>query len=139
MTRPKHLGGLGFRDLDLFNLCLLARQAWRILQEPTTLSARILKAIYFPETTFLEADLGSHPSQIWRSILDGRNILSQGLIKRIGDGRSTRIWSDSWLPRDYQLKPIAPIKEDPPQLVSHLIDETSASWRVIRLQRIHNF
>jgi hypothetical protein len=118
MTRPKHLGGLGFRDLELFNLCLLARQSWRLLQEPTSLSARILKAIYFPETTILEAELGSHPSQIRCSILDGQNILSQGLIKRIGDGRSTRIWSDSWLPRDYQLKPIAPIKVNPPQMVS---------------------
>jgi hypothetical protein len=78
MTRPKHLGGLGFRDLELFNLCLLARQAWRLLQEPTSLSAQILKAIYFPEMTILEAELGSHPSQIWCSILDGQNILSQG-------------------------------------------------------------
>jgi hypothetical protein len=91
MTRLKHLGGLGFRDLELFNLCLLARQAWRHLQETTSLSAHILKAIYFPETTILEAEHGSHPSQIWHSILCGRDILTQGLIKRIGDGRSTRI------------------------------------------------
>lgn len=86
MTSPKFMGGLGFRDLELFNLALLARQAWRLLQDPESLSARILKVVYFPTTSILEANLGSNPSQIWHAILDGRDVLRQGIIKRIGDG-----------------------------------------------------
>jgi hypothetical protein len=88
---PKHMGGLGFRDIELFNLALLAKQAWRLIQEPSSLSARILKAVYFLNKDFLEAELGALPSKIWRSILDGRQVLKLGMIKRIGTGEDTHI------------------------------------------------
>ena len=78
------LGLLGGDDkIELFNLALLARQAWRILQDPSSLSARILAAVYFPEGSFLDATLGSSPSRIWRAICDGKDVLKQGLIRRI--------------------------------------------------------
>lgn len=77
MVQPKNLGSLGFRDMEFFNLALLSIQAWRILQQPNSLSARILKAVYYPDTSILNASLGSHPSQIWRAILDDRDILAE--------------------------------------------------------------
>ena len=71
--------------MEVFNLALLSRQAWRCLTEPLSLSARILKAAYYPNSTIFEAEVGSHPSQIWRAIVDGRDILKLGAIMRIGD------------------------------------------------------
>jgi hypothetical protein len=49
--------------MELFNLVLLASQAWRILQDPGALSAWILKAVYFTEGEFLEATIGQNPSR----------------------------------------------------------------------------
>jgi hypothetical protein len=140
MTKPKYLGGLGFRDIELFNLALLAKQAWRLLQDPTSLSARILKAVYYPSGEFLEAGLGSSPSKIWRSILDGRDVLRQGLIRRIGTGEETNIWDVNWLPHDGLLRPVTCILDtntrEKPQLVCDLIDATSMSWNQELLQEV---
>jgi hypothetical protein len=53
----------------------------------------------------------------------------QGLIRRIGDGRTTNIWSDNWLPRDNLMKPLRSLKINAPQKVCELIDATSAKWK----------
>ena len=71
LTMPKYMGGMGFRQIELFNLALLVWQAWRILQTPKTLSARVLKAVYFPSGDILPVELGRRPSQVWRAIIEG--------------------------------------------------------------------
>ncbi|XP_042942913.1 uncharacterized protein LOC122277099 [Carya illinoinensis] len=55
-------GGLGFRDLRLFNLALLSKQGWRIIQNPSFLMAKVLKQKYFSRVDFTEAQMGSRPS-----------------------------------------------------------------------------
>jgi hypothetical protein len=127
MTKLKYLGGLGFRDIEMFNLALLARQAWRLLQELTSLSARVLKAAYYPDGDFLNANLGSSPSRVWRAIMDGKNVLEQGIIKRVGTGESINIWKTNWLPRDDLFKPVCGKLANPPQYVSELIN-ANGQW-----------
>jgi hypothetical protein len=55
MSMPKYMGGLGFQDFKIFNLALLARQSWRVMETPYSLSGRILMAVYFPGDDFLNA------------------------------------------------------------------------------------
>jgi len=99
MGRSKQQGGMGFRDLESFNKALLAKQCLRLLKNPEFLSARILKAKYFPFGSILDSPLGWRPSYIRRSIWLARDLLSEGLQWRVGNGRYIRIWNDQWLPK----------------------------------------
>jgi hypothetical protein len=87
-----------------------------------------MKAIYYPNSNILDAPVGGNPSQVWRSLCEGRDILNQGLVRRIGDGTTTHIWNSNWLPRDFSLRPLCPIAEDPPQMVSELFCPVTRTW-----------
>ena len=49
MTCSKEEGGMGFRDLHIFNLEMLARQGWRLLQDLDSQCCTVLKAMYYPK------------------------------------------------------------------------------------------
>ncbi|KAL8124141.1 hypothetical protein AgCh_011956 [Apium graveolens] len=90
-------GGLGFKSLRSFNTAMLAKQAWRLINEDNPLVTRLMRACYFPDSDFFNAKLGTNPSYVWRSILESQEVILQGCRRRIGDGISTKIWQIPWL------------------------------------------
>ncbi|PWA42716.1 hypothetical protein CTI12_AA440500 [Artemisia annua] len=84
---------------------LLAKQVWRLIKFPDTLAARVLKARYFPRSTFFEANVGYHPSYIWRSFHGVKELVLKGCKWNIGDGRSVNVWDDYWLENHRSLGP----------------------------------
>ncbi|KAL5545492.1 hypothetical protein UlMin_005179 [Ulmus minor] len=85
LCQPKAAGGMGFKDLSLFNQTLLGKQVWRITQKPQSLVAQVLKARYFPYSSIWEAEALSKASYVWKSILWGRNLVAHGMRWRVGN------------------------------------------------------
>ncbi|XP_028084227.1 uncharacterized protein LOC114285386 [Camellia sinensis] len=108
MTLPKHQGGMGFRDFNSFNLALLARQGWRLLKYPNSFCARLLKEIYFPNTSFLHAARGRRA-----------------------------LWDDKWIPSIPGFKVLSSKPtESGIQHVQDIIDAHSRSWRIESLTNL---
>jgi hypothetical protein len=135
LTKSKGKGGLGYRDMHLLNQALLARQAWRMIQNPSSLCARVLKARYFPHGNMLDTVFSSDPSPVWKGIEFGLDLLKMGIIKRIGNGRSTQFLRDQWLPRDKGLKITAIKKNSRKRWVSQLI-KADKTWDLQLLQEL---
>lgn len=47
MSFSKEDGGLEFKDIKYFNQALLAKQAWRCVQDPKCLFTKVLNSRYF--------------------------------------------------------------------------------------------
>lgn len=69
--------GLGFKDMWLFNQALLARQAWRLIQLPDSLCARLLKAKYYPRGSLIDTTFRSNASVTWQAVLHGLDLLKK--------------------------------------------------------------
>jgi hypothetical protein len=97
MCVGKKQGGMGFRDLHCFNLAMLAKQVWRLIAEPDSLCARVLRAKYFPSGDILNCKLKKGSSYTWQSIWAGIQTFKRGHIWRVGDGTQINIWDDPWI------------------------------------------
>jgi hypothetical protein len=128
MTRPKLQGGIGFRDLKIFNQSLLARQAWRLIQFPDSLCARLLKAKYYPSANLLDTAFIQNTSSTWQAIVHGLELLKKGIIWRIGSGTSVKIFRDNWLPRVDAPKLHGRKGNSRRRWVSELIDPVTRTW-----------
>jgi hypothetical protein len=84
--RPKSMGGIGFRDMRLFNQALLARQVWRLIQFPDSICARLLKAKYYLRGELIDTAFLSDALPTWKGIEHGLELVKKGVIWRVGPG-----------------------------------------------------
>ncbi|XP_050142150.1 uncharacterized mitochondrial protein AtMg00310-like [Malus sylvestris] len=98
LGQSKNEGGIGFRNLYDFNIALLAKQCWRLIHDPDSLWARVLKERYFPNVSFLEAKKGGRASWAWASLLEERDLILKGARWQVLGRQEVRFWKDNWVP-----------------------------------------
>ena len=130
---------MGFHDLRSFNLTMLAKQGWRLLQDQESILFQCLKARYFPHCHFLDAMESQKCSYTWKSIMVAIPVLKQGCCWRVGDGSSIRVKQDKWIPNCPSNRVLYPaLVEDEDWRVNELIDLDLNWWnRELIISRFH--
>lgn len=80
-----------FKDIRLFNLVLLGRQIWRLLDNKNTLYYRVLAPKYFPDRDPFNPKHIDKPSYAWSSMTSAMKQLALGFGWQVGDGKHINI------------------------------------------------
>lgn len=116
---------------------MLAKQGWKIIQQPHSVMARVLNSKYFPNQTFMEASAYENPSWGWRSIMEGKKVLLKGMRWQVRCGNQINCQQDPWINSTYPFKPR--LKEGNwSQFVTvrHLINTETTTWNVPAIQSV---
>ncbi|XP_075638407.1 uncharacterized protein LOC142610480 [Castanea sativa] len=131
-------GGLGIRKTEIFNKALVAKQFWRVGQNPQSLRSKILKSKYYPKTNHIW-DIEQGPrnsSKIWKNIWQAKNS-SLGQAKwQVGSGDNIRLQDPLW----YRPRHEDSLKHPKIQhgTVKDLMDPTSGNWNRELINTVYN-
>lgn len=79
VTKPKKEGGLGLRSMRQTNVVFMAKWGWKLLTEPNTLWARVLRHKYCSGRCDMDMfACKPNSSNVWKGIVDGIPILKKG-------------------------------------------------------------
>lgn len=133
---PKCQGGLGFREIENFNLALLGKQVWRLINNKESLFYKVFKARFFPSCSIMDEGVKTTRSYAGQSILKAHHVIDLGSSWRIGDGSIVLIRGDKWLPGLHSNKVLSPKKLFPMNAkVCALMIENGTSWDEDRVRR----
>ncbi|KAK9671970.1 hypothetical protein RND81_12G067000 [Saponaria officinalis] len=131
VQKSKINGGLGIRSSRQSNAAFLTKLGWRVLAEPNTLWARVLRAKYCNgrcDVNMFQPKLNM--SNVWSGITSQAKIINMGSSMVVGNGRETLFWDHSWVDSGCLIdKAIAPVPDSIlGATVSEMWDETSG-WK----------
>ncbi|GJV95333.1 reverse transcriptase domain-containing protein [Tanacetum coccineum] len=95
---PKCKGGLGLRSLDLFNMALMTTHIWNIVSNKESLWVRWIHTYKLRNRSFWDLPIKDNVSWGWLKLLQLRVLVRSFFWVKLGNGRDTSVWHDSWCP-----------------------------------------
>jgi hypothetical protein len=98
VCQPLKFGGLGFRNIRIFNQALLGKWLWRYGTETDAFWRSIIFSKYGdPQGGWITREAhGPHGVSLWKHIRKDWERFARHVYVEVGDGAKTRFWTDSW-------------------------------------------
>ena len=95
---PKDAGGLGIKDLHIWNKALMTRYIWNLLMNDKSVWVSWIDHYFLNGRSFWSIVPTNLCSWNWRKLLKLRDSMRLCFHHTIGDGRKTFLWHDNWHP-----------------------------------------
>lgn len=93
---PKNQGGLGIRNLDLWNVALMSTHLFHIVSNKNNLWVKWIHEHRLRGRSFWEVKTSQNSSSVWKKLLLLRPIVRKFFYHQLGDGKNTSFWVDWW-------------------------------------------
>jgi hypothetical protein len=130
ICQSKKNGGLGIRDLKTVNKSLIIHAAYNIANNKNPFLTAVLKAKYFPNSSFWTTHNSGTRSIFWSSIMQVKTHLHNNATIQLHPG-NTSIWSAPWCPiwKNIHDHFLLPVTQSPlPTTVAQLWHPNSHTW-----------
>lgn len=97
ICQSKENGGLGIRDLETVNKSLIIHAAYNIANEKNPFLTAVLKAKYYPNTSFWKSSTSTTKSIFWSFVLQVKGDLQSNVTYQL-HAENTSIWAAPWCP-----------------------------------------
>ncbi|GJX12979.1 hypothetical protein Tco_0204737 [Tanacetum coccineum] len=119
VCKPKKQGGLGLKDLYIWNKVLLAKHVWNIATKKDSLWVKWVHSMKLRGKNIWEISTDVNDSWGWKNLLCIRDLIRDNVKHIIGDGNDISLWL-GWLymwvcvsdPGDAFFIAIFPIRDD---------------------------
>uniref|UniRef100_A0A0A9HQM5 Reverse transcriptase zinc-binding domain-containing protein n=1 Tax=Arundo donax TaxID=35708 RepID=A0A0A9HQM5_ARUDO len=96
MNLPKSQGGLGVKNLEKMNMCLLGKWIFKAASG-SGIWNQIVEAKYLRGKSCFQVKNKNTESPCWTDILALRPLVHEGCRWEVGSGTKVRFWEDSWI------------------------------------------
>ncbi|GLT27312.1 hypothetical protein SLA2020_023190 [Shorea laevis] len=97
MCTPRCEGGLGIKQLDIWNRAALSKLVWLICNNHDNIWVHWAKQVLLKGKNFWEVEIPTNCAWTWRQILKLRPMLKKFIWVQVGDGRQTSLFYDWWM------------------------------------------
>ncbi|GKB39606.1 hypothetical protein Tco_0884548 [Tanacetum coccineum] len=96
ICKPEIEGGLGIKSLATWNITLISKHVWNIINKKDSLWVRWVHMYKLKGRNFWDIPKKEGSSWSWKKILRYRWMFQKHIIHRIGNGMDTSLWFDNW-------------------------------------------